>query len=689
MVNLDSITYNENSNLLTWNYDLSINFIDIYKLDSTGTITHSTTEIKPTQTGGSGYSVNLSEIRLMGEEGQSNENPLLLNIEESNPVYYMGISGPNTPFVTTNSFEITDNQSAIMDFNEIPTFTTPSIYFKYNVNKPEITSLELYKVGYPANKRRFIDASANVFEGLDGNLSLHTIDLDDKILYKGNISQGLVLDTQNGGTYYLGLQATGKPFAISGFFNIGTPPDTSPKFTSQPSYTGTTVSWVFSNLITSFTISNGTKTTNDLTQTLTNQTTLDLATITFPGETTPLSQQSGNYTITANGVASNSFVITYTPSGTFTWTNTFAVGGVAVTGGEANDNCTFYLNANYDAFKNTAWDTTSNLVRVPIVWAIKSKGNNDAVLFTDVTTTFPFSLATNWAYDSVYLTTIVNVVTDIVNKNKVAIIDYHTYTKWNDTNRDTQIIAKIWEQTLRLFDNYPIFKNPLVWFELVNEPYAITNLADYQPVINAIRSHTTPYTNKIIMGLDATSPVGHVVSNSHPNNFYNGFNSYTGGFSTDSANNLCLTLHQYFNQNGSGADYAGNWDSTNIMCNPSWLVNGDKLTDNTTLNTVLTDISTKCQGHCDIILGEFGYDEAFSESVGKTAAQKLLDTMNTVNTTIYPNRKNSSNILTQTQGGVWLGFATWVHNSSYDDLENQVNDAMITGTSSTYSKYFS
>ena len=378
---------------------------------------------------------------------------------------------------------------------------------------------------------------------------------------------------------------------------------------------------------------------------------------------------------------SEPFYLKPTQTPTF-WTNTFAVGGVAVTGGEAQSNNTFNLNANYNAFKNTTWDTNSNLVRVPIVWAYLSKDNSDYtghVLFTnenqDLTNT-----NVEWEYDANYASAIKNIVSDCVSKNKVVILDYHTYTQWNGINKTSDIIANIWMQTLKVFNGLDqnLFKNSLVWFEIVNEPYTFTVLTEYTVIISKIRN--MGYTNKIIMGLDAFNAGGHVVSNSSPNSFDDGFNAYSGGFPTDTANNLCVTLHQYFNQNGSGANY----DSNDSMCTPSWLINGNTLTNGTTLENVLNEISTKCGSNCDIILGEFGYDTRYSSNVGKTAVQKLLDTMNQINTNRGANR-NSTDILTKTQGGVWLGFAAWVSGLSYDSIENSVDDAMF---NATYSQYF-
>jgi len=61
----------------------------------------------------------------------------------------------------------------------------------------------------------------------------------------------------------------------------------------------------------------------------------------------------------------------------------------------------------------------------------------------------------------------------------------------------------------------------------------------------------------------------------------------------------------------------------------------------------------------------------------------MLDTMEQVNNNKHVN-KQSTNILTKTQGGVWLGFAAWVSSTTYY-IENKVDDNMF---NNVYSKYF-
>ncbi len=580
-------TYNIGTNTISWNYDESLNWVDIYKFNTQNTtITHSSTELVPNFQSPNTYSLQISSLQLMGEQGITNANPYLLNTD---PGYYqLGLSGSSGPFVITDKFAITDNDTPIPDINGIPTYnsSTDVVNFSYSGN---VDYVELYKVGYPANNRRFIDASAHIVD-IVGSSPNYSVDLTNVTLFdkQGGTSLGPIVD--NGGTYYMGLKPSANPFTISGFFDI------------------------------------------------------------MPN--------------------------------TFKWVNTFPVGGVAVTGGEAQSNSTFNLNANYNAFKSTTWDTTSNLVRIPILWAYKSKENNDDLLFTNRNQDLN-NISGQWAYDTTYATEIKNIVADCISKNKVVMIDYHTYTTWNTVNKGPTIIANIWIQTLKVFNilDSNLFKNPLVWFEIVNEPYAINNLSDYQPVINAIRAEG--YMNKIILGIDAYNDAGHVVVNVPGNIFNNGFNAYSGGFPTDSANNLCVTLHQYFNQNGSGSGYSSGGD--NDMCSPSWLVGGNTLTNGTSLYNVLVAISNKCGSHCDIMVGEFGYDQSYSPTVGKTAVQKMLDTMEQANNINTNANINSTTILTKTQGGVWLGFAAWVFASSGYTIDNRVNDAVF---NDVYLKYF-
>jgi hypothetical protein len=613
-------SYDSNTNTISWEYtsNSSLNFIDIYKLNN-NIITHSRSELLPTTYSSNNYTLDITNIHLMGEQGITNANPYVLNVSSPpNTTYRLGLSGPGTTFFTTSTFTIDDNLPLPPDFTNIPIYNNSdnTISFSYS-GGGSMDYVELYKVGYPPNNRRFIDASAHIVDITTISTNNYSVNVTGVTLYdkQGGTALGSILE--NGGTYYMGLKPTVNPFTISGFFDI------------VPTF----------------------------------------------------------------------------------WKNTFPVGGVAISGGESNNSSE---NGGSKAFitsgiNNIETDLLTfypklNLIRLPIVWAYTSKSNTvNYVLFSSSTNESP-SVQTDWSVDAGYLTAIVNAVTKFVNDDKVVIIDYHTYIQWKGSNL-TDIpndLATIWGRTLDVFSD-PIFKNPRVWFELVNEPYTIQNLTVYQNTITTIRNKG--FNNKIIMGIDATANngIGHVVNvYSNGTIFDYGFssNNYTGaGFSfpTDPEQNLCVTLHQYFNKNGSGSDYTNIYSSGNEMCSPTWLVsNGGTytLTDNTTtIKTVVQNITTMCKANnCDILLGEFGYDNRYSPNVGRTAVTTLLDAMKQVNDDNVNADKNSTTILTKTQGGVWLGFAAWQYHYYPGEtplgnnfLENYIYDSMF---NDVYSQYF-
>ena len=416
----------------------------------------------------------------------------------------------------------------------------------------------------------------------------------------------------------------------------------------------------------------------------------------------PVGQSSVYYTIGTGGATGYTFTpstITNTSSGatkpppagqyylmgntdvllTFTilensnkWTNVFPVGGVAISGGEADSNMVASMNGAYNIYTSSLWNSKSNLVRLPVVWGLHSKGNNENMLFTS--STYPSG---SWAYNQTYLDAIVSNVTKIVNANKVVIIDMHTYMKWNsDVNLNKDQLAVIWGKVLLLFNTYPIFKNLLVWFELVNEPYSINDLSDYQSTITTIRN--LGYSNKLVLGINAYNKWGHVINNGYilPNGSYEkGISSYTGGFPTDT--NFCVTLHQYFNSVGSGTNY-----NSEPMLNPWWT------TPNGNLTTEMLTISNLNNGKCDFLLGEFGYDSNYNPSnCGKNAVINLLNAMKSSNTSNNLTSTTVPDFLSKTTGKLWLGFAAWQLNANPTSFtENYISDSMY---SSTYSTYFS
>ena len=415
-----------------------------------------------------------------------------------------------------------------------------------------------------------------------------------------------------------------------------------------------------------------------------------------------------------NDYGKTSLPFLYQPSTIYWQPNySFPVGGIAVSGGEADKNNILYLEQTLTAYKDSSWSkNNSNLVRLPIVWGYGSKSNytgddsvtpgyNEKVLFTNV----DFTTSTSeWGYNQAYYDNLVSFVSYCVTNGKVVIIDMHTYGIWHkvDILTDTGAnLALIWGQTLRLFKKNgddTLFQNPLVWFELVNEPYSVTDFIYYQKTIDQIRSsYTYPgmnssYSNKIVMGLSAGQHGGHIVINSSKykdkngniienSQYYNGLSDYNG--SIPSGNNLCITIHQYFNKNGSG-NYldSGQYFYTMI---PNWW-NFQTYGLSTTIDQELSNIVNNPKlSTFDFILGEFGYDKNYDQSIGSNAVTYLLDAMVNCNTTKGFDPINSSTIdyLNNTTGGLWLGFAVWQIDS---DSYSENNAESLT---SIYTKYFS
>jgi hypothetical protein len=198
----------------------------------------------------------------------------------------------------------------------------------------------------------------------------------------------------------------------------------------------------------------------------------------------------------------------------------------------------------------------------------------------------------------------------------------------------------------------------------VNEPYNVTNFSYYQKTINQIRSSSiysgmnSSYSNKIVMGASVYSNGGgHVVTNG--DTYYHGISQYIGQVPT--GNNLCITLHQYFNKNGSG-NYSGQ------PMIPNWW-NFKSYGLNTTIDEELLAIVNKFPT-IDFILGEFGYDKDYNVSYGIGAVSNLLDAMVRCNTSKGFTQSSSSafDYLNNTKGGVWLGFAAWqISSTNYSE----------------------
>jgi hypothetical protein len=206
---MTDVSYNSSTNLISWTYNSTLNFVDIYKLNN-NIINYSISDISFNNINTS-YSINVSNIHLMGEEGITNANPYLLNIDQPSS-YMLGLSGPGISFFTSNTFDISENQT-ITDVSGIPTYdsSTNTISFYYNAG---VTFVDVYKVD-SINNRRYISATAKIPN--TDSLPNYIIDVSGVPLYD-NSGQ---LDTINNtdGTYYLGVRNF-PTFTISGFFDI-------------------------------------------------------------------------------------------------------------------------------------------------------------------------------------------------------------------------------------------------------------------------------------------------------------------------------------------------------------------------------------------------------------------------------------------------------------------------------------
>jgi hypothetical protein len=386
-------------------------------------------------------------------------------------------------------------------------------------------------------------------------------------------------------------------------------------------------------------------------------------------ETNTTNVTPGYYTLFCMKIDGSYFTIPFEIT-SFGWKSNYAfpVCGIAISGGEASlliYDDSLYLSKNslteaYEIYLGSQWDN-SNLVRIPLVWGYKSSGNDYNMMFTS--SNFPGENG-SWEYDIKYLEIVVPIVQKCVLENKVVIIDMHTYNLWNsehiineNTSDQRKRLALIWGNILKVFDNYEVFQNKFVWFELLNEPFVVSDFSMYQETIDQIRnigvapypSLNKSYTNKIILELDVNSGFNHIVSNP---NYEPELSAYTGVFPTDSANNLCIAVHQYFNTNGSG-DYKTypmmDWNPPNLV-------------------TILDNISKLKNSSFDYILGEFGYDKEYDPEKGAAAVTLLLNSMMECNSNNNKTPSTVTDILNKTSGGLWLGFAAWQLDSGGESL---------------------
>jgi hypothetical protein len=209
-----NLQYDSVNNNLTWDYSQTLNFVDIYKIDENNTIKYSISGITGNSfTFSEGvYTINVSNIHLMGEEGITNENPYLLNTTSSSSYYMLGLSGPGITFFTTEKIIIDDNENKL-DVSGIPVYNnlTNTISFYYNKS---ITGVDLYQVS-SINNRRYIYASAQIPVTVDTH-PLYTIDITGVTMHDDSNNVLPVSD----GIYYLGVKSD--IFTISGFFDITT-----------------------------------------------------------------------------------------------------------------------------------------------------------------------------------------------------------------------------------------------------------------------------------------------------------------------------------------------------------------------------------------------------------------------------------------------------------------------------------
>ena len=84
---MTDVSYNSSTNLISWTYNSTLNFVDIYKLNN-NIINYSISDISFTKINTS-YSIDVSNIHLMGEEGITNANPYLLNIDQPGDSFYL------------------------------------------------------------------------------------------------------------------------------------------------------------------------------------------------------------------------------------------------------------------------------------------------------------------------------------------------------------------------------------------------------------------------------------------------------------------------------------------------------------------------------------------------------------------------------------------------------------------------
>ncbi|MCD6048024.1 MAG: cellulase [Gammaproteobacteria bacterium] len=175
----------------------------------------------------------------------------------------------------------------------------------------------------------------------------------------------------------------------------------------------------------------------------------------------------------------------------------------------------------------------------------------------------------NGDFDLSYSTALYNTIDSLLNQGAFVIVDMHDYMRYTKGdpstnpqgsnqniigtpgNASTTSYANAWAEIAKHFNNNPNTKN--VIFDLMNEPHDMDSqlaLQNENAAIQAIRAiEGNGYHHLILIE-------GNAYSGMHSWNSSGNAQVFNSTNIQDSANNYAINVHQYFDQNFSGSEYA-------------------------------------------------------------------------------------------------------------------------------------
>jgi endoglucanase len=265
-----------------------------------------------------------------------------------------------------------------------------------------------------------------------------------------------------------------------------------------------------------------------------------------------------------------------------------------------------------------------------------------------------------------YLKDLAQQINALMDQGNVVILDAHDYMQWNPSAGASGgysfgalvtegQIAVIWTAIIDELDTAGVdITNPLLWYEISNEPNGISAANAYSldvAGLAAIRKRVP--NNKILV--EGTSWSGlHAWFDSDNADAFQGLSQQDA--------NVAIAMHQYFD-----TDYSGT---------------GDTCSDTTsTLQSTLTQLSTWMSTYgVDVILDEFGTPDG--QEVCKDDVQSVLDSMASQAPT------SNTAALSSNTGGHYLGWTVWNYSPVYKDVNfiSAPDDDTITNIYLSYLK---